>query len=168
MIFVAQKYWVFVSLVSFCVTMHCEVVMAQNSQESHQPLIAKVRPSIATIRVQGRDGKEMGIGTGFAVATDLIATNYHVINEGRRFSVRMADGQDRKVLAVEASDAGNDLVLIRVEVTDEPLVPLELATEESEQGMRVLAFASSRGTNGPPLLPGSIGIANTSEMLRPR
>ena len=51
-------------------------------------LIQAVTPSVATIRVNGRDGQQVGIGTGFVIdATGLIATNFHVITEGRPFTV---------------------------------------------------------------------------------
>lgn len=115
--------------------------------ESHQALIAKVRPSVTTIRVQGRDGDELGIGTGFVIdASGLIATNFHVINEGRPFTVESSDGRALKVLSVEASDVTSDLALIRVDLSDTELPALELADDDStDQGLRVLAFGNPLG-----------------------
>lgn len=113
-----------------------------------EELVAKVRPSVVTIRVQGRDGGRLGIGTGFIVdAQGLIATNYHVINEGRRFTVETSDGKKLKVLAVEASDRVNDLALIRVKVGPaSSLVALPLADQrETTQGTRVAAFGNPLG-----------------------
>ena len=53
-------------------------------------LIQAVGPSIVTIRVSGRDGQQLGIGTGFVIdSKGLIATNFHVITEGRSFSVEL-------------------------------------------------------------------------------
>ena len=41
----------------------------------------------------------------FVVAEDgLIATNYHVIGEGRPISVQFADGTKREVIEIRASD----------------------------------------------------------------
>ncbi|NND97848.1 MAG: trypsin-like serine protease [Pirellulaceae bacterium] len=130
-------------------------LIADDSQASDPPgessgelrgLIAKVRPSIATIRVEGRDGDALGIGTGFVVdSTGLIATNYHVINEGRKFTVELAD-KKLKVLAVEASDRVSDLVLIRVDTTNGELPALEIADDSvAEQGTAVLAFGNPLG-----------------------
>ena len=62
-------------------------------------------PSVVIIRGAGRDGRENGLGTGFIISADgLIATNFHVIGEGRRFSVQTADGRKLEPLAVHASD----------------------------------------------------------------
>lgn len=110
-------------------------------------LIAKVRPAIATIRVEGRDGGELGIGTGFVIDTDgVVATNYHVINEGRKFTIELSSGEKLKPIAVEASDRTTDLVLIRVEVPDGVKLPaLALAESLPEQGNRVLAFGNPLG-----------------------
>ena len=112
-----------------------------------QPLIAQTRPALTTIRVQGRDGTEIGIGTGFVLDTaGLVATNFHVIGEGRHFSVESSDGQLLPVLSVEASDLVNDLAIIRVDPGDSRLHALDLADDSgSEQGMRVLAFGNPLG-----------------------
>ena len=120
------------------------VSSAQKDADSYQELIARVRPSVMTIRVAGRDGDELGIGTGFAIEEDLIATNYHVIYEGRVFTVQSPDGEKLAVESVEASDASSDLVLIRVK-SDKPLQPLQLANKDTSQGMRVLAFGNPLG-----------------------
>ena len=68
-------------------------------------LVAELKPSIVVITFSGRDGKQEGLGTGFVVSEDgLIATNYHVIGEGRPISVQFADGTKREVIEVRASD----------------------------------------------------------------
>ncbi len=135
-------YWICAGAIMFAVP-----ASADDKQDSHQPLIAKIRPSVTTIRVQGRDGNEIGVGTGFVVdAGGLIATNFHVINEGRPFTVETASGDSLRVLAVEASDVASDLALIRIDPANQKLVPLEFAEPgSSEQGMRVLAFGNPLG-----------------------
>ena len=118
---------------------------AQNADELKK-LIEKVRPSVATIRVEGRDGGELGIGTGFLIAGNLVATNYHVINEGRKFTIELSTGEKLKPLAIEASDRTTDLVLIRVDVPDDKQLPaLQLAESLPEQGNRVLVFGNPLG-----------------------
>ncbi len=120
---------------------------AKARRDSHQPLIAKIRPAITTIRVQGRDGDEIGIGTGFIVdAEGLVATNFHVINEGRPFTIETTAGDSLRVLSVEASDVASDLVLIRIDPANQKLTALDFAAaDSSEQGMRVLAFGNPLG-----------------------
>ena len=85
-------------------------------------VIQSVGPAVATIRVKGRDGQQNGIGTGFVIdATGLIATNFHVITEGRPFTVEMPSGRILPVLAIESSDRVSDLALLRVDVGDKKL-----------------------------------------------
>src|SRR5690348_17073412 len=72
-------------------------------------LAEQARKSIAVILYTGRDGKQIGLGTGFVVGDGLIATNLHVIGEGRPIRVRLADGTNHDATAVHASDRKLDL-----------------------------------------------------------
>ncbi|WP_372718240.1 transglutaminase family protein [Novipirellula sp.] len=114
---------------------------------STEQLIADVRPSLVTIRVQGRDGDQLGIGTGFVIDDGgLIATNMHVIGEGRPFTVETSSGRKLPVVSIEASDAANDLAIIRVDVGEDHLSALTLSEGElPPQGKRVLAFGNPLG-----------------------
>ena len=86
--------------------------------EGVDQLISQVGPSAVTIEVSGRDGKRYGIGTGFVIDSDgLIATNFHVINEGREFTIETADGKALQVISIEAFDRVGDLAIIRVEAS---------------------------------------------------
>ncbi len=120
---------------------------AGTHDESFQRLIEKVRPSVVTIKVRGRDGDQIQMGTGFVIdAEGLIATNFHVISEGRAFTVETRAGRKLPVTAVEASDRSGDLALVRVDVTDAPLPALSLSLSElPAQGTRVLAFGNPLG-----------------------
>lgn len=118
-----------------------------------KPLIKSIHPSMVTIRVSGRDGGERGIGAGFVIdPSGLIATNHHVIGEGRSFTVQRYSGRDGergerlKVLAVEASDRNADLAIIRVDTEGMDLPALQLSdAAEVEQGTRVVAFGNPLG-----------------------
>ena len=110
-------------------------------------IVKQLRPSLATIRTAGRDGSERGIGTGFVVGADgLIVTNLHVIGQGRKFTVEMADGRKLNPIAVHASDRSVDLAVIRVDVGDTPLDELKLGdSAEASQGTRVVAMGNPWG-----------------------
>ncbi len=112
-----------------------------------ESLIAKVRPSLATIKVSGRDGDQIQMGTGFVIdPSGLIATNLHVIGEGRPFTVEMASGRRLEVVSLQASDRSTDLAIVQVDVDDEPLSALKLSDADSPaQGARVLAFGNPLG-----------------------
>jgi regulator of sirC expression with transglutaminase-like and TPR domain len=103
------------------------------------------RPSVVVLRVPGRDGKSHGVGTGFVVAADgLIATNQHVIGEGRAVTVEMADGSQHEVVSVHASDRRNDLALVRINAKGLPVLPLgDDAT--LRDGQDVVALGNPRG-----------------------
>jgi len=94
---------------------------------SVQSMAEKMRPSMAVFQVANRDGQMQGVGTGFVISTDgLIATNLHVIGEGRNFVVELADGRNLKVIEVFAADRHLDLAVVRVDTGGQALPALEL------------------------------------------
>lgn len=112
-----------------------------------QPLIERIKPSVATIRVLGRDGDQIGMGTGFVIDQNgLIATNLHVINEGRPFTIEMPSGRSPKVLSIQSTDRLNDLSIIRVDPEGHPFKALPLSKGQlPAQGTRVIAFGNPLG-----------------------
>src|SRR5437660_722477 len=113
-------------LMATCGTPRAEVP----NEKTVEQLAETVRPSIVVITAPGRDGKREGLGTGFVVAADgLIATNLHVIGEGRPISVEMADGKRYTPTFVHAVDRLQDLAVIRIDAKD--LKPLELGDADT-------------------------------------
>ncbi|MCA9153298.1 MAG: tetratricopeptide repeat protein [Planctomycetales bacterium] len=111
-----------------------------------QQLAERVRESLVTIQSSGRESGEQGLGTGFIISEDgLIATNLHVIGEGRGFTVQTHDKRTLAVEAVYASDRDLDLAILRVK-TDDPLKPLELGdSEEARDGAPIVAMGNPLG-----------------------
>jgi regulator of sirC expression with transglutaminase-like and TPR domain len=103
------------------------------------------RKSLVVVLHTGRDGKQDGLGTGFVVAKDgLIATNLHVIGEGRAIAVQFPDGKRHEVTAVHASDRKLDLAVVRIAARD--LVPLELGDSGTlKPGQPIVALGHPRG-----------------------
>jgi regulator of sirC expression with transglutaminase-like and TPR domain/S1-C subfamily serine protease len=112
---------------------------------SVEKLAAKVRPSVVVVTVQGRDGKREGLGTGFVVSADgLIATNLHVIGEGRAVTVETADGKKYDVTAIHASDRHLDLAVVKIAARG--LAPLELGDSSTlKEGEAVVAIGNPQG-----------------------
>lgn len=110
-----------------------------------EALAKKVRPSVVVVSVMGRDGKRQGLGTGFVVSADgLIATNRHVIGEGRAIRVETADGKHHDVTAIHASDRKLDLAVLRIDAKG--LTPLELGDSTTlKDGQAVLAMGNPQG-----------------------
>jgi regulator of sirC expression with transglutaminase-like and TPR domain len=110
-----------------------------------EQLAESVRKSVVVITVAGRDGKRQGLGSGFVVSADgLIATNLHVIGEGRAITVQTADGKSHEVTSIHASDRSLDLALIRVDAKG--LTPLELGdSDRLKDGQAIVAVGNPRG-----------------------
>jgi serine protease Do len=110
-----------------------------------EALARKVRPSVVVITVPGRDGRDRGLGTGFIVSADgLIATNRHVIGDGRPITVELANGKRYEATAVHASDRKLDLAIIRIDARG--LTPLELGdSDRLADGQAVVALGNPHG-----------------------
>ncbi len=108
-------------------------------------LAKKVRVSLVAIEPAGRDGEVAGVGTGFVIAADgLIATNMHVIGEGRPLRVTLPDGKALEVMGLHAWDREKDLAIIRVDAKD--LAALELGDSSAlAQGDYVAAMGNPLG-----------------------
>ncbi len=84
-------------------------------------------------------GPDSGSGAGH------IVTNYHVIQEGNRFQVTLADQTewDAEVIGVAPS---KDLAVLRIDAPSDHLVPLDLGTSRAlVVGQKVLAIGNPFG-----------------------
>src|SRR5947209_1693912 len=110
-----------------------------------EELAKSARASVVVVRVMGRDGKQHGLGSGFVVSSDgLVATNLHVIGEGRPLTVQTADGKRHTVTAVHASDRPLDLAVLRIDTRG--LKALELGdSDKLADGHPVVALGHPRG-----------------------
>ncbi len=112
-----------------------------------EQIVERVRPSLVTIATTGREGGEHGLGTGFVVSADgLIATNLHVIGEGREFTVELSDGTNLAVESVHASDRHRDLAVVKVSPMGKTLSPLDLDNASTlNQGQPVVVMGNPLG-----------------------
>jgi serine protease Do len=117
---------------------------AADATRSVEEVAAAARKSLAVISYEGRDGKREGLGTGFVVAADgLVATNRHVLGEGRAITVEL-DGKKYDVLAVHSSDRKLDLAVVRIDAKG--LVPLSLGdSDQLKDGQAVVAVGNPLG-----------------------
>src|SRR5262249_35638950 len=103
-----------------------------------------VRPSACVITVSGAEQDESR-ATGFVISPDgLIATNQHVVGEGRAIAVELADGSRHNVTEVYAFDRKNDLAIIRIDAKNLPCLPLGDATLLRD-GQAVVAMGNPKG-----------------------
>ncbi len=104
-----------------------------------------VKPSLCAIISKGREANREGLGTGFVISADgLIATNAHVIGEGRPLSVEFAGGKKYDVVAVHAHDHKRDLAIIKINAKGLKTLPLG-DSSKLKDGASVVAFGNPRG-----------------------
>ncbi|MCA8997804.1 MAG: trypsin-like peptidase domain-containing protein [Planctomycetaceae bacterium] len=108
-------------------------------------LVEQAQESVVVVTFEGRDGQRLGLGSGFLIRADgLIATNLHVIGEGRPISVRLRDGSSHPVEQIIATDKTQDLALLKI--SGETFPHLTIAEGEPlQQGQPVFALGNPRG-----------------------
>ena len=105
----------------------------------------EVRERVVVVTVEDREGRQGGLGTGFVVSADgVIATNLHVIGEGRSISVQLSDKRKFHVTEVLAWDRQLDLALLRIDATNLPAVELGDA-HQLRPGQQVVAIGNPHG-----------------------
>ena len=112
---------------------------------SVEQVVDLARPSLAVISLSGRDGRDLGVGTGFVIdSAGLIATNLHVIGDARPFRVELGDGRQLTVTGVHAWDRNMDLAIIQVKEQDLPALKLgKLA--DLKQGAPIVVMGNPHG-----------------------
>ncbi|MEZ6054671.1 MAG: trypsin-like peptidase domain-containing protein, partial [Planctomycetaceae bacterium] len=130
-------------LLTVCVT--SGLALADETELTVEQLVERVKPSVVVVTFSGRDGGQMGLGSGFVLDSEgLIATNLHVIGEARPIMVRTFDGKKYPVVEVHATDRTHDLAILRVDAKGLP--ELELGDSDAlRQGQSVVAFGNPQG-----------------------
>ncbi len=110
-----------------------------------QELVAKVQPAVVVITVGDRDGRTLGVGSGVIIRSDgLIATNLHVLGEGRPLTVRLFDKREFPVTQIFAHEKSQDLAVVKIDAADLPT--LELGdSDELQQGQPAIGFGNPQG-----------------------
>lgn len=115
------------------------------AQETSLPTMVKsIRPAVATLTAFDRDGRKLGTGTGFLIASDQVATNCHVIDGAARVSVELGNGFKVDSAGVVGADANRDVAIIRIS-SPPKLKPIELRAVLPEQGERIVVIGSPLG-----------------------
>jgi len=122
-----------------------------------EALAEKAKASIVVILHTGRQGKQAGLGTGFVIDADgLIATNFHVIGEGRPITVQFPRWHEARRDRSSRLDRHIDLAVIRVNAKG--LTPLPLGDSERPQNRsadrRDGTSAGLRTASCPACFPG--------------
>lgn len=110
-----------------------------------EEIAQQLKPSICVITARGREANRENLGTGFVISADgLIATNSHVIGEGRPISVEFADGRKFDAVAVHAHDVKKDMAIIKIDAKD--LKPIPLGDSKTlKDGQAIVALGNPKG-----------------------
>ncbi len=134
-------------------------------------LYDRVSPSVVNITVRTqRSGSgnlpefEQGTGSGIILDTDgNILTNNHVVGEGSRLEVTLADGT-KLTARVVGQDPLSDLAVVRVQTAPEKLVPATLGDSDS---LRVGQLAVAIGNPFGLERSLTVGVVSSVGRVRP-
>ena len=133
-----------IALVALFLSTTATVIPAQTAEHIAEKALA----ATVYLEMQDSTGGILGIGSGFFVRRNLIATNYHVI-EGAVGGTAKLVGEYTKytIEGVTATDKDNDLVLLKVSAYD--IKPLPLGDSDRVNiGTQVYVAGNPKGLEG--------------------
>jgi len=117
-----------------------------NNRINVEQLADSARDSLVAVTVQGRDGKQQGMGSGFVISPEgLIATNMHVVGEARPIQVQFPNGKQHDVQVIYASDRALDLAILKIDAEKLPALPLRKRDDSLRQGEPVAVLGNPQG-----------------------
>ena len=120
-------------------------VADEPAELSVEQVVEKSRSAVVVITTRGREGRRESLGTGFIIRPDgLIATNYHVIGDGRAIAVEMSDGKRFDVKTVVATDRTHDLALLQIDGKSLPSLDLG-NSDKLRDGQGIVALGNPQG-----------------------
>jgi regulator of sirC expression with transglutaminase-like and TPR domain len=129
---------------------------AQSARAQEPPpleaVAAAAKRSVVTLRQADRADGDGGVGTGFVVGDGRIATNFHVIGQGRAVRIEWPGGAVTEATAIHAWDRAMDLAVVEAPPPDGktwadfPALPLAPADGPPlPDGSPVLAVGAPQG-----------------------
>ncbi|WP_052035044.1 S1C family serine protease [Rhodopirellula europaea] len=88
---------------------------------------------------------DKGSGTGFIVDSQLIVTNWHVVDTAAQVLVKFNGDVFAPVEGLLFKDADRDIAVLRVKTRKELMLPIALEEKLPKQGQTVLAFGNPQG-----------------------
>src|SRR5215213_9579425 len=122
---------------------------AAQATPTPRQIAARAHAALLMIRALDANGDTLGLGTGFLVGPDgRFVTNYHVIQEAARLSVRRLDGGEYQDVSLVAADPASDLALMQIPGVS-GLPALRMGSDaQMEVGDRVFVMGNPLGMSG--------------------
>ncbi len=113
-----------------------------------EDIAEKALAATVYLEMQDKNGKTLGIGSGFFVKSNLIATNYHVIEGAAKGTAKLVGKYTQyNIEGVTATDKINDLALLKV--TAYGIRPLSLGDSDTVRiGETVYVAGNPKGLEG--------------------
>ena len=117
---------------------------AQTTEEIAENALA----ATVYLEMQDNNGLTLGIGSGFFVRPDQIATNFHVIQGAARGTAKLVSKRTKyTIIGITATDEDNDLVLLKV--ISHGIKPLLLGNSDTVRtGAQVYVVGNPKGMEG--------------------
>lgn len=113
-----------------------------------EDIAEKALAATVYLEMKDKNGKSLGIGSGFFVKPNLIATNYHVIEGATKGTAKLVGKSTTyNIEGVTAIDKENDLILLKVTATG--IKPLSFGDSERVRiGETVYVACNPKGVKG--------------------
>ena len=122
--------------------------VAQNRNPSASEIAKNTFPSVALVATEDTRGQPLAFGTGFFVDTDVVATNFHVVeNAGSAYAKIVGKSSKIPIDGLVGLDAVHDIALLHVRNSAAPL--LRIANEDLVAvGDQIFTIGNPRGLEG--------------------
>ena len=132
---------------TFCLVVFLAASTRLGLAAAPRQIAADVMPSVVLLTTFDANGLPLRIGSGFVIANDEIATNFHVLSEGFRVTAKAIESSTAiEVLGVIAVDQANDLAVLKT--APSAIRPLGLSTTEPAIGDSIYIAGNPEGLEG--------------------
>ena len=141
--------WMFLQVAIVILLLFCTIstALAQTTLPA-EDIAEKALAATVYLEMKDKNGKTLGIGSGFFVKPNLIATNYHVIEGAAKGTAKLVGKYTTyNIEGVTATDKTNDLALLKV--TAYGIKPLSLGDSDAVRiGATVYVAGNPKGLEG--------------------
>ena len=115
-----------------------------SAQQSLPELVRRVKPAVVYIVTYDADGEPLMTGSGFFIDHYKVVTNLHVIRGASRVEIKVLDGKGRSYPAAGLLDVDTegDLALMRVDMPQDRVRSIELATDLPDEGEAIFVIGN--------------------------
>lgn len=133
----------------FVLCLICSVSNGQNQQPlSAREIARRTLPSVVLVVMADQTSNSVVYGSGFFVRPDVIATNFHVIeNASKGYAKIVGEETKYEIIGAVGIDQSNDLALLKLKAASGKALSLS-GTGQVEIGDQVFAVGNPKGLEG--------------------